>query len=97
MYWHTYLSIALLAFSATCFVLAWVKEGKIKVYSFFYRDSMGRLIVLDAKLWRLNFDVIHYRSRNTMKGFFRYFVSENFGYKQVSAGLLALRWKVDAK
>ncbi|QQM18181.1 hypothetical protein PQD73_gp017 [Stenotrophomonas phage Salva] len=96
MYWHTYLSIALLVFSATCFVLAWVKEGKIKVYSFFYRDSLGRLIVLDARLWRLNFDVIHYRSYNT-KRFFSYFVSKSFGYKQVSAGRLALRWKVDAK
>ncbi|WYV98893.1 hypothetical protein [Stenotrophomonas phage CM2] len=96
MYWHTYLSIALLAFSATCFVLAWVKEGKIKVYSFFYRDSLGRLIVLDARLWRLNFDVIRYHSYNT-KRFFTHFVSKSFGYTQITAGRVALRWKVDAK
>lgn len=91
MYWHTYLSIALLAFSATCFVLAWVKEGKIKVDYFMHRLPHGQFIILEITIFKVAFQLSITRAA---WGLFDFGRSTTFDYRWVSLLNLILKWKV---
>lgn len=64
----------------------------MRIYNFFRRDQYGRLTVIDGRIGRLNFDLVHYSIRFKRNPFFQAYKSRLFGYTQISAGKLALRW-----
>lgn len=69
----------------------------MRIYNFFRRDQYGRLTIADGRIGRLSFDLVLYKSRNLSAPFFQTFKSRLFGYSQISAGRLGLRWLWGAK